>query len=137
MIDLHSEVLFGLPILIKETRSTVAGYGQGIEYMVPTLDREVAFDCPRLFEALIATLRCIQLRLEVGIGEEEKSKVAPAFSNCPSHCIDGTLAKISMTGRDRQPGCARYAEKCSAADGAHAFYFKANCAGLVTINIAC
>jgi hypothetical protein len=47
------------------------------------------------------------------------------------------LSKSSMTGRHRQPGCACYAKKFSAADGAHAFYFKAIRAGLVTINIAC
>jgi hypothetical protein len=43
--------------------------------MVPTLQDEVAFDGARLLEALIASLRSVQLRLQMGIRDEEKGKV--------------------------------------------------------------
>jgi hypothetical protein len=43
--------------------------------MVPALQDEIAFDRASLLEALVATLRSVQLRLQMSICDEEETEV--------------------------------------------------------------
>ena len=75
VVNLHAQILFGLPIQVKCTRCPRTPKLQRIEDMVPTLDDKIALDRARFLEALIATLCGVQFRFQMRVGDKEKGKI--------------------------------------------------------------
>jgi hypothetical protein len=73
--DLQAQILFCFPIQVIQAAGSRTADLEPIKDMVSALQNEVASDRASLLEALIATLRGVQLRLQMSIRDEEKTKV--------------------------------------------------------------
>jgi hypothetical protein len=74
VVDLHAEVLLGLLVEVVERQRTLFRDGQRVEDVISALDGEVSPDAARFFEGHVRSLCRVQLRLDVGVGQEEKGE---------------------------------------------------------------
>ena len=74
VVDLEAEVLLGLAVEIEEGEGALFGDAEGVEDVVATVDGEVGFDGAGLLEGHVGADGGVELRLQVGVGEEEEGE---------------------------------------------------------------
>ncbi len=74
VVQLQTEVLFGLVVEIEERNGALGGNGKGVEDVVSPVDGKIGLESAALLEGHVGADDAVELGLKMRVGNEEKGE---------------------------------------------------------------